>query len=120
MGPGLGSETDYPPGEPRVERSNHLCWVVGCFYYRGVGGVKRGQRILLRHHKSNCHDQNAVAAISASGDMLGHLRRPDAAFIAPKLDRGNTASAIIDHITAIPPRFRVSIELVGYRTKALP
>ena len=58
------------------------------FYDVNVSSVREGGRVALQLEPTNVHDSNSVAVYFRSSffsDMLGHLAREDAAYLAPLL-----------------------------------
>ena len=61
------------------------------FYDVNVSSVREGGRVALQLEPTNVHDSNCVAVYFRSSffsDMLGHLAREDAAYLAPLLRSG--------------------------------
>jgi hypothetical protein len=86
-------------------------WVVGCHYYSGVSSVREGQTLSLHREPRNPHDSNAIVVRDQFGVMLGHLSRADAAALAPALDSGTSATAVVEQIQEHPARIRVFVTL---------
>ncbi len=66
------------------------------FYDVTVSAVSGGERIVLQLEGTNVYDSNCVAVrLQSSGSlfsMLGHLAREDAAYLAPLLRSGLSAT----------------------------
>ncbi len=69
--------------------------IVGVRYYRG--GLDAGERVLFKRDPLNVHDANAIEALNFCDEMVGHVPREHAAFLAPLLDRGRIVlSGLVD------------------------
>ena len=83
--------------------------VVGCWYDNDDGSSRQleirecepGDPVELVRQPENPHDHLAVAVVTASGTCVGFLKRDRAAWIAPKIDRGYSVSAIIERVKGI-------------------
>jgi single-stranded-DNA-specific exonuclease len=63
-----------------------------------VAGLQAGQALTLARDPGNVHDSNAVA-VRFGTLHLGYLRREIAAKIAPKIDAGDSYSAVVGSVT---------------------
>ncbi|QPJ64832.1 MAG: hypothetical protein G3M78_05295 [Candidatus Nitrohelix vancouverensis] len=59
--------------------------IVGVRYYRG--GLDEGERVQFKRDPLNVHDANAIEVLNFCDEMVGHVPREHAAFLAPLLDR---------------------------------
>ncbi|HEX8382438.1 MAG TPA: HIRAN domain-containing protein [Sphingomonas sp.] len=62
-----------------------------------------GERVELVREPGNKHDEMAIAVLSARGIQIGYIASDHAAWLAPKLDRGDRVPAIVERINGGEP-----------------
>ena len=73
--------------------------VVGTSNYTGaVAQCAAGQRAVLRRDPYNAYDENAIKVL-AGGRLIGFISRDEAETLAPAMDHGDKAEAVIDQVT---------------------
>ena len=59
-----------------------------CQHYLGVKVASKGERVSLVREPKNPHDRNAIRVNNCIGQQIGHIKRKQAATLAPLIDKG--------------------------------
>jgi hypothetical protein len=83
--------------------SEHITSIVGSSFYKGakqwLENLPSGSPVTISRDTRNDYDENAIA-VFVQGKKVGHIKRDDAALLAPIMDRG---VEMLAHLHPIAP-----------------